>query len=428
MKAWELFLATLEDTLGVEAVKKWLHPLSITNFDAGNLYLEAENTFQVDWFEEHVRLHASLLVNNNHRPIKIHLTAREISNQKKAPKETPPPLEFSSSTLNLSETLFSFVGNPFAVDFLQTMTPGTYNPIYLYGASGTGKTHLLNGIALHLETQGLKVFFVHAQNFTEHVVAAIRGSQMREFRQTYRNQDVLIIDDIDYLARKNATQEELFHTFNALHSTGRQIIVSSHLPTQRLSDIEPRLVSRFEWGILLKLEAPTPAELRQVLMQRARTVNFTLHDQVVEFILNHFSSSAKSAMRALEALCLRTSGCQSAEHAQKLLADLMAKENESALSIKKILQEVASYFDVQTTEIMGKSQSKEFSGPRQVAMYLCRHLMKMPYKRVGAAFHRDHSTVMTSIRQIEKKQKEDGETALAIQTIQSRLSSALFKS
>ncbi|NGX45950.1 MAG: Chromosomal replication initiator protein DnaA, partial [Chlamydiae bacterium] len=323
MKAWKLFLTLLEEKLGAAAVKKWLHPLIITDFDAGNLYLEAENTFQIDWFEEHARPHAHLLVNNNHRTIKIHLTANEISSKQKPAKQIAPLIEFRSSALTLSETLFSFLGNDFVVNFFKTIKPGAYNPIYLYGPGGGGKTHLLNGVALHLETLGLKVFFVHAQTFTEHVVAAIRNSQMREFRNIYRNQDVLIIDDIDYLARKGATQEELFHTFNALHSTGRQIIVSSHLPTQRLIDIEPRLVSRFEWGILLKLESPTPDELKEVLHQRARTVNFTLHDSVAEFILSHFSSSAKSAMRALEALCLRTSECLSAEHAQRVVGDLM---------------------------------------------------------------------------------------------------------
>ena len=143
MKAWKIFLRQMEEKVGADAARQWLHPLKVANFDAGNLYLEAENTFQIDWFEQYVRPHAHLLVNNNHRQVKIHLTSKEISTKHKQWKEDKPPLEFHCLAPDLSQTLFSFVGNSFVVDFFQNLTPGAYNPIYLYGPSGGGRNKQL---------------------------------------------------------------------------------------------------------------------------------------------------------------------------------------------------------------------------------------------------------------------------------------------
>lgn len=373
MEQWETFLQEQEKILGKEVVAKWLRCLKISHFDACNLYLEAEDAFQVSWFEEQFRpLVNSRLVNNNHHPIKVHLTtAQEQKKSKSKKKLTPSALSFlkiDSDPLLESATFEKFVPgaqNGLLLKFLLDLPLqlGAFNPLFIYGMAGTGKTHLLMACAKELRAKGISAFYVHAETFTEHVVRAIRSSQMQEFRKIYRNSQVLIIDDVHILSRKAATQEELFHTFNTFHTQGRQIILSSHLPPARLTEIEPRLISRFEWGILFHLEKLTPDERK--------------------------------------------------------LAGLIQVELETQLTPEKIVQKVADYFGIRPSDILGKSQVHEYTLPRQIAMELCRTKLKMPYLRIGHFFSRDHSTVMFSIKQIQtKKQNPENKLFFVFQDLE----------
>ncbi|NGX47325.1 MAG: Chromosomal replication initiator protein DnaA [Chlamydiae bacterium] len=410
MKAWDVFLCNLEQKMGKQAVDKWLRPLKVFRFDACNLYLEAENSFQIAWFEEHVRQFAKEhFRNNNAHPIKIHFAAQAKPKQKKKKEEVlPPPLELASTPLDPSQTFSNFIfeqNNALIIEFCKKISPGAFNPLFLFGEQGTGKSHLLMACANKLQNAGLNVFFVHAETFTEHVVKAIRNSQMQKFRGIYRNQDVLIIDDVHCFARRSATQEELFHTFNTLHTSGKQIILSSHLPPSRIEDIEPRLISRFEWGIVLELFPLSKKKMGQVLKNRAHLHRFSLPDSVVDFLLEKFSAKTNAMMRALDALFLRhkTEQVISPQQAEILLFDLLLEEEKQKLTPEKILSATSAYFGIRNSDILGKSRSRECTIPRKLAMYLCRSKLGLPYLTIGKFFGRDHSTVMTSIGQIKKK-------------------------
>ncbi len=361
MEQWETFLQEQEKILGKEIVAKWLRSLKVVHFDACNLYLQAEDQFQIAWFDEHLRsLVQARLFNNNHHPIKVHLSLAAAKKQGKAKRplreESYPPFKIDADPLLEGAKFETFTAgdkNKTLYQFLLDLELASFNPIFIYGDKGAGKTHLLMACAKALISKGILAFYVHADTFTEHVVKAIRNFQMQEFRKIYRHQQVLIIDDVHLLARKAATQEELFHTFNTFHTQSRQIILSSEVPPSRLTEIEPRLVSRFEWGILFHLE------------------------------------------------------------------NVMQKQLIAVLTPEIIVQRVADYFGIRPADILGKSQTRECVFPRQIAMELCHTKLNMAYLKIGHFFARDHSTVMSGIKQIKKKKNDpDSSAAFAFQEIE----------
>jgi chromosomal replication initiator protein len=428
MKAWQQFIVEQEAELGLETVHKWLKPLKILHFDACNLYLEAKDSFQALWFEEHIRPKIQKLVNNNNKRIKVHLSILSVETPKplkvKGKKVQEEVVEAPKFTLNFDPLdegcrLDNFVlnDNNILIHKLlckilnNTSELASFNPVYIHGPSGTGKTHLLMAVAQSLRSLGLNVIYTRAETFTEHVVTAIRAGEMSIFRQAYRKSDVLIIDDVHVFSRKHATQEELFHTFNALHLSGKQIILSANCSPADLQMIEPRLISRFEWGIVLPLEPLNNESIRQVLEHKMADMNFAMHPKVQEFLVETFSSSVKSLTRALHALILRShlsvtskeiSGTHlTLPHIKQLLKDLIHDEEHSALTPQKIVQCVAEYFGIRLEDILGKTQTRDYVMARQIAMFLCRHRLKMSYLKIGEFFAKDHSTVMSSVKVIQ---------------------------
>ena len=375
MHAWLDFLKKQEAILGKQVIEQWLLPLKTVHFDSGNLYLEAKDSFQILWFEEHIRpILKSQFINNNFRPIKVHLTVSGASELPKPSKyshrekgQINPPIDFHFDPLDPSMTMENFVPgdanqlvfrlfseliletavrdgkvmqdfdsesfkssdshsrlvkgslllsdsgskdcvnlpSPTAVSRLIASKSGSkFNPIYIWGGSGCGKTHLLTALTHAFRKQGVNALYARAETFTEHVIAAIRGSEMQSFRKAYRHVDVLLIDDVHAFSRKDATQEEFFHTFNTLHTSFRQIILSSKCPPALLEEIAPRLVSRFEWGINVHFENLAGKDLKNVLLKRCTALHFPLSDEVAEDLVKLFPSS-KSLNRALDALVLR---------------------------------------------------------------------------------------------------------------------------
>ncbi len=409
MKVWKDFLLKLENQLGQETVAKWLRPLKILKFDARNLHLEASNSFQILWFQEHIK---TPLVNLNQKPIKIHLYLHGTLFQPKKKKENPFPQKEHFSPDHLSsharfDNFFPGDEPNLTFEILSKLSEKPpYNPIFVCGLKGTGKTHLLMATAEKFVNEEKKVFFVSSQTFTEHVIRAYRTGNLKEFRNSYRDIDCLIIDDIHLLKRRTTTQEELFHTFNRLHSLGVLILLSGSCFPHLLEGIEERLKSRFEWGITLSLKKATPETLRKILKKRAEDFSLPLNDELTQFLLKTFPNSS-SLIRALEALALRSYQNKTTlnlKHTKFLLKDL-ASEEESHLEPDTILKQVAFYFHIQKTEILGKSQKKEHVLPRKIAMYLCRKQLQMPYTKIGSLFSRDHSTVISSVKLIEKERK-----------------------
>jgi chromosomal replication initiator protein len=428
MEKWKEFLDHQELILGKETVNRWLRTFKVVHFDACNLYLETQDSFQLSWFEEHMRAKVRAeLFNNNGRQIKVHITCPDIKKKEKPSKGAPEVKSFliiKSAALDPSATLDHFVVSPanqIPYRFLQELsqnsdTIGSLNPIYLFGNSGVGKTHLLTGLAHRFQAKGLKTFLVHAESFTDHVVSAIRGGNMQQFRDTYRSVDVLLIDDIQLLSKRHATQEELFHTFNYLHVEKKQIILSADRAPQALSDIEQRLISRFEWGITLQLHSPSPEDFLKILNRRAEALQFPLNEELTAFLTTTFPRSISSLLQGLEAIVLRShlQGKRevTAEEAGTMLADLIAKEKKALITPQKIIKLVSRFYGIPSEEILGKSQSQECSIPRQIAMFLCRQQLKLPYLAIGNLFSRDHSTVISSVRLVQKKLDEKDDTLI----------------
>lgn len=438
MEAWETFLKYLETELGADTVLKWLRTLKISRFDACNLYLEAKDHFQALWFEEHIRPKVLLhLVNNNKKKIKVHLkvaalppTVHEERNTKTFKQPTPVVQKFSLSfdVIDSNALLENFITEPtneLPVKLLKTISSSddgkelcSFNPIFIHGKQGAGKTHLLMAAAQEMQKKGKNVIYSTAETFTEHVVSAIRAGEMSLFRNAYRTVDVLIIDDVHIFSRRAATQEEFFHTFNTLHLSGKQIILASNCPPQELTSIEPRLVSRFEWGIALPIEPLSKAGLAEMIKIKCDAMNYKLSQKVIEFLMETFFTTA-SITKALQALVLRThlnedrtsSSTLTPTRVKNLLHDLITEEQRLKLTPEKILLHVAEYFGILPADMLAKSQSKDRVVPRQIAMFFCRQQLKIPYTKIGHFFHKDHSTVMSSIKLILKG-LEDGDSSI----------------
>ena len=422
MQAWHKFVDNLNKLMSEFVIDKWIRSLKIKKFDARNIYLEANDYFQINWLKEHLLpLAKKELKNNNSLPIKIYLSVKN-----EAPFKSTP-IKKIIFTPDVPDNFYSFDNfytdkkNELAVKLLKQISgyeknisdDSFFNPIFLYGPNGSGKTHLLSATATELSKHGKKIFFVTAQTFTEHVVQAFRLGLLHDFRNTYRNTEVLIVDGVDLLAGKNATQEEFFHTFNSLHNLNRQIIISSTSSPSNLN-IEQRLISRFEWGITLPLDTINQTEAFQFMLQNhEKHFSLNLSEETKIFLTQTFLAPNK-LQTALQALLIRSSSAFSKTkidtttpldiyHIKNLLADLIEKEQKKTLTTDSIIAATADYFGVSASDILGKSQTKEYTLPRQTAMYFCRQKLKIPYKKLGEIFNRDHSTVMSSIKFIEKE-------------------------
>jgi chromosomal replication initiator protein len=429
MKAWEDFLQAQEREIGDAAVSHWLRSLKVVHFDAANLYLEAKDALQANWFEEQMRYKVrTALKNNNQRPIKVHLSiaAMQVVEKKAKKKESPPLFNAPTDTLDPAALLDNFVigkANELPLKLLEEVhKKAHFNPIFIHGEEGVGKTHLLMALTHMLLEKGVVALFVRTETFTDHFVKAMRTGSMQEFRKIYRRADVLLVDDVQLLSRRAATQEEFFHTFNHLHTTGRQIILAAPFLPRYFSEVEARLVSRFEWGISLHLEKLSESESKKLVKKRCDLLDFPLDEEAISFLVKSFPSSNKALCQALDALVLRTHLNKGEKDKALLLADLIAKERGAALTPDKIIAAVAGYFDVGSEELLGKAQTQECALPRQIAMHLCRSELKLPYMQIGKVFSRDHSTVMTSVRRIaDKCESSDKQISQAIAEIRRQL-------
>ncbi len=428
MRLWNEFLKRKEQSIGATTVHKWLTSLKIINYDAANLYLEAQDTFQAQWFEEYLRpTLKSEFVNENNRPIKVHIQIKH----KKEPSEkslskvlSPDQYHPVIDSIDPGYTLESFVRsdqNRILLKLIESFQSldgkksPLYNPIYIYGSEGLGKTHLLQAAFQLLEAQNKKVRYTKLLTFMDNMVKAMKESKMSEFRKFYRNVDILIVDDIHQLSHKNATQEEFFHTFNALHIEGKQILLSSVCSPQQLVAIEPRLMSRFEWGIVLPLNNPTKQDLSNILQEKLKQLQFPLSSPVKEYLIKKFKSPLL-LQKALSALILRAhlrlpqgkklkSINLTIPSIELLLTDLIQLEESEKVTPERIVEKIAHYFGIRNQDILGKSQSRECAWPRQICMFFFREILQMPYMQIGRYFERDHSTVMSGIKQVHKNLK-----------------------
>jgi chromosomal replication initiator protein len=308
--------------------------------------------------------------------------------------------------------------------------PGrTYNPLYLYGGVGLGKTHLMHacGHAIRSRNQHLKLCYISSERFMNDLINAIRYDKTQSFREKYRSVDVLLIDDVQFMAGKERTQEEFFHTFNALYDQQKQIVISSDCPPREIPTLEERLHSRFEWGLIADIEPPDLETKIAILKRKGDLIGVSIPDDVAMFI----ASRVKSNIRELEGSLVRLIAIASlrGEPISKSLAQdairNIAKEEESGVvTIQQIQKTVASTYKLTIEELISKNNARQISHPRQVAMYLCKHLTKHSYPEIGRAFGgKHHTTVIHSVEKIETLVATD-ET---LQRLISELSESLQK-
>jgi chromosomal replication initiator protein len=306
-------------------------------------------------------------------------------------------------------------------------SPGqTYNPLFLYGESGLGKTHLMQAVghAVMESYPHMTVEYVTTEKFTNDLIDAIQEKQMAQFRDRYRNTDVLLIDDIQFLAGKERTQEEFFHTFNTLYELGKQIIVTSDRPPKDIPTLEKRLRSRFEWGLITDVSPPELETRMAILRMNAEYRGVKLPQEVVDYIARHVTSNIRELEGALVRTIVYASMNQvplNRDTAAKALSEVFAPSEEN-LTMPDIVAKVASHFGVDADALRGKGRRKELVGPRQVAMYLIRELTTHSFPEIGRFFSdRDHSTVMYAVQKVTEAIEDDPELERAVRVLRDSL-------
>ena len=290
-------------------------------------------------------------------------------------------------------------------------SPGKmYNPLFIYGGSGLGKTHLMHSIAHFIieKDPSKKVLYVTSENFTNELINVIRNgnnNKMSSFREKYRSVDVLLIDDIQFIIGKDATQLEFFHTFNELHGNGKQIIVSSDKPPKEMETLESRLRSRFEWGILADIGAPDYETRMAILKRKEETEGYEIDPKIIDYIASNITSNIRElegAFNKLLALSRLENKEISQELAERALKDIISPDQERVITVERIVDIVADHFNIQSSDILSSNRSNRIVVPRQMVMYLCRYYMDLSLQEIGLKLGRkDHSTVIHGINKIE---------------------------
>jgi len=362
------------------------------------------------------------------------------------PAEDVPPLEKilpepptdtkSSGTvpgLNPRNTFESFVVGPnneiaHAAALAVAQAPArTYNPLFVYGGVGLGKTHLMQAIGQYVwaKKKNVKVIYVSSELFINEFIDAIQHSNLVKFRKRYRQVDLLLIDDIQFLGGKERSQEEFFHTFNTLFDGHKQIVLSSDRPASEIANLEHRLVSRFEWGLTAELQPPDIETRMAILRKKARGMQIKLHDEVFQFL----ASRIRTNVRRLEGALMRVASFASLsgreltqEVVEHLLKDILQEEGRHSITIEQIQRRVAEHFDVRIADMTSKRRPASIAFPRQVAMYLARELTKASLNEIGDAFGgRDHGTVLHAYKLVKKRMTEQDNIRQTISFIDSSL-------
>lgn len=324
-----------------------------------------------------------------------------------------------STTLNPKYTFNSFVignSNRFAhaASLAVAESPAkAYNPLFIYGGVGLGKTHLMHAIGHYIlkENPKAQVVYVSSEKFTNELINAIKDDKNEEFRNKYRNIDVLLIDDIQFIAGKERTQEEFFHTFNALHEANKQIILSSDRPPKEIQTLEARLLSRFEWGLIADIQAPDFETRMAILKKKADSEYLNVSNDVMVYV----ATKIKSNIRELEGALIRvlayaslTNRELSVELAAEALKDIIANRGTAVITVDTIQESVANYFNLRVDDLKSQRRTRAISHPRQIAMYLSRKLTDMSLPKIGAEFGgRDHTTVIHAYEKISENYKTD---------------------
>ena len=335
--------------------------------------------------------------------------------------------------LNPKNTFDNFIvgsGNQLshAASIAVANAPGrAYNPLFIYGETGLGKTHLMHAVAHQMlaHNPNARIAYVSTEKFTNEFIHAIRENKLAKFRKYYRNIDALLIDDIHFLAGKESTQEEFFHTFNDLFESGRQIFLVSDRPANEIERLENRLISRFQWGLVTDMQAPDFETRVAILRNKAATMQIDLDSEVMNFLAERVSRNVRRMEGALTRIASYNSLMDKKldlEEIERLLSDLLHEENMAKVTIDQIQKKVAEFYQIRFSELIGRRRTSEIVFPRQVAMYISRMLTSDPLKLIGDAFGgRDHGTVIHACKQVENIMEQDSSVKRSIDYLMKQL-------
>jgi chromosomal replication initiator protein len=400
-------------------METWLKPVSIESLDEQELVLSVPNRFSGEWIREHyLDLIREGIKKVTGLTPQARVFCREENGLATATQFDVPQREKRKSNLNSRYVFDTFVvgaGNQFAHAASRKVAekPGNaYNPLFIYGGVGLGKTHLLNAVGNHLlmERPETKIVYISSEQFTNEVINSIRYDKMLDFRNRYRTVDCLLIDDIQFIAGKERTQEEFFHTFNTLYEANKQIVISSDRSTKEMSEIEERLRSRFEMGLIADIQPPDLETKIVILRKKSETEGIPLPNDVALFLASHVRTNIRElegSLIRLGAFCSLTGQEISLDLAKRVLRDTI-QEKKQTITVEEIQKAVADRFQVKLSDLKSKRRTKNLVYPRQVSMYLCREMTNLSFPEIGRCFGgKDHSTVIHACKQIEKAKEED---------------------
>ena len=440
---WTQACEFLSSAMSADVFQRWIGVIeAVGDEGTGQLTLAVPNGFYQDWLEEHyLPLIRKALGASGHENLAIAFVVdgsrpapeapAAAPEDKEAPKRRPLKTCSLGMPLNARHTFENFVVGPsntfaHAAALAVVEAPGrAYNPLFIHGGTGLGKTHLIQAMGQALLKRGKgTVCYTTCETFTNEFIQALQQHDLAAFRKKYRHIDLLLIDDIHFLAGKESTQEEFFHTFNSLHQNGKQIVMTSDRPIGEIANLQKRLVSRFEWGLVTEMEM-ADLETRVAILRRKREqMGIQLPDDSVFFIAEH----VRSNIRKLEGSLLRAASYASltrkpltTEALEYLLRDTIEQENQTALTIEGIQRTVAEYYDIRLGDMTSKQRPNNIAFPRQIAMYLCRELTEQSLPSIGNAFGRNHATVLHAHRSVGAKMKMDSGLRQTILSLQQRL-------
>jgi chromosomal replication initiator protein len=425
-ETWYKVTKLLEEEMTSVSFSTWIETIVPVSLDKNSIILEVPSEFNLgiikSRYKDLLRNAVKIITN---RDLEIQFFIKNLDGQagrEEITEENTPAL----SILNPKYTFNTFVkgnGNQLAhaAALAVAEAPATaYNPLFIYGGVGLGKTHLMHAIGHYVieQNKDTRVLYTSSEKFTNELINAIKDDRNEEFRSKYRNIDVLLIDDIQFIGGKERTQEEFFHTFNALYELNKQIVISSDKPPKEILTLEERLRSRFEWGLIADIQAPDTETRIAILRKKSQLEKYDIPNEVLVYIANNIESNIRELEGALNrviAYASLTGSPITLELAQDCLKQIMANISVSNINHNSIIKIVSRYYDISPDQMITKKRSRDISYPRQVAMYLCRELTGMSLPKIGQVFGgRDHTTVMHACDKIAEEMDTSADLRRAI--------------
>jgi chromosomal replication initiator protein len=442
---WQKLSTALKPQVSPDTFKRWFSGLELIDATEESLTFRVPNNIYQFWIESnHMVALQAAIVKAFGGPRQVSFSSPtgtpSVADLEHMGVATEMPVSSDRHTktttllgLNPRNTFESFVVGPnneiaHAASLAVSQLPArTYNPLFIYGGVGLGKTHLMQAIGQYVWTKKktTKVMYLSSELFINEFIDAIQHSNLVKFRKRYRQADLLLIDDIQFLGGKERSQEEFFHTFNTLFDGHKQIVLSSDRPASEIANLEHRLVSRFEWGLTAELQPPAVETRMAILRKKARILQIKLNDEVFEFLANRIRTN----VRRLEGALMRVASFASLsgkeltqEVIEHLLKDILQEEARNSVTIEQIQKRVAEHFDVRLADMTSKRRPANIAFPRQVAMYLARELTKASLNEIGEAFGgRDHGTVLHACKLVKRRMSEQDNIRQTISFIDSSL-------